>query len=239
MPLWLIALIATGVVGVLAWLVMRGRSAGGAVVGERRLDTVVAWPPTATRILTTAERQAYVTLERALPGHMILAQVPLARFLKVPTRHSYSEWLRRLGTQCADLVVCDMASEVLAVVNVQPPAGTESERARKRLNRMARVLKAAGIPMHVWTDDDLPPPEAAREMILPKPVKSAAAPAASPVTDTRIRPTAPTPFDEIDRDESADERIEMREPPPSTWFDEFNSGPAPLTPGDTDSKRTR
>ena len=116
---------------------------------------------------------------------------------------------------------------------------TESERARKRLNRMARVLKAAGIPMHVWTDDALPSPEAAREMILPKPAKAAATPAAPPVVDTRVRPSAPTPFDEFDRDESTDERIEMREPPPSTWFDEFNSGPAPLAPGDADPKRTR
>jgi hypothetical protein len=190
---------------------------------------VAAWPPTATRILTTAERNAYSTLERALPGYMILAQVPLARFLKVPTRHSYSEWLRRLGTQCADLVVCDMASEVLAVVNVQAPAGSESERARKRLNRMARVLKAAGIPMHVWTDTALPSVETARELLLPKAAAAPAPPAApAPVADTRVRASRPTPFDDLQRDSAQDERIEVREPPPSTWFDEFNSGPAPL-----------
>ena len=28
----------------------------------------------------------------------------------------------------------------------------------------------------------------------------------------------------------ADESVVLREPPPSTWFDEFNSGPAPLPP---------
>jgi hypothetical protein len=164
---------------------------------------------------------------------MILAQVPLARFLKVPTRHSYSEWLRRLGTQCADLVVCDMASEVLCVVNVQAPAGTESDRARKRLNRMARVLKAAGIPMHVWTDSALPSAETAREMLLPQAAAGTTpAPAAAPpVADTRVRPSRPTPFDDLQRDSTQDELIEVREPPPSTWFDEFNSGPAPL-PGD-------
>ncbi len=222
MPIWLIALIATGAVVVLAWLMLRGRAEGGAVIGERRLDTVVAWPPTATRILTTAERQAFGTLERALPDHMILAQVPLARFLKVPTRYSYTEWLRRLGTQCADLVVCDMASEVLAVINVQPPAGTESERARKRLNRMARVLKAAGIPMHVWTDNALPSVEAAREMVMPR---AAASLPAAPAT-------RPGPLDDTNRDGSQDERLEVREPPPSTWFDEFSSAPAPLTGAD-------
>ncbi len=223
MPAWQIALIAVAVVGALAFVWLRGRGPADGTNGDRRLDTVAAWPPTATRILTSAERQAYATLERALPGYMVLAQVPLARFLRVPTRHSYSEWLRRLGTQCADLVVCDMASEVLAVINVQPPAGAESERARKRLNRMGRVLKAAGIPMHVWTDNALPSAEAVREMIMPKPAAAPPAPA---------QPKRPTPLDELDRDESLDERIEMREPPPSTWFDEFNSGPAPLTPGD-------
>jgi len=233
MPAWLIALIAVAAVGLVALVWLRTRAPSDRANGERRLDTVAAWSPTATRILTSAERQAFSTLERALPGHIILAQVPLARFLKVPTRHSYSEWLRRLGTQCADLVVCDMASEVLAVVNVQPPAGAESERARKRLNRMARVLKAAGIPMHVWTDTALPSVEAAREMLLPKAAAAPAAAAApSPVADTRVRPSQPTPFDELDRDESLDERIEMREPPPSTWFDEFNSGPTPLAPGE-------
>jgi hypothetical protein len=226
MPVWLIALIVAAGVGLAAFAWLRGRGPADSTNGERRLDTVAAWPPAATRILTSAERQAYATLERALPGYMILAQVPLARFLKVPTRHSYSEWLRRLGTQCADLVVCDMASEVLAVVNVQPPAGAESERARKRLNRMGRVLKSVGIPMHVWTDNALPSVEAAREMIMPKP---AAAPPA--------QPKRPTPLDEPSRDELPDERVEMREPPPSTWFDEFNSGPAPLAPGDNRSDK--
>lgn len=236
MPDWSIALLAVVVIAALAAWVLRGRSAPVERGKDgNRLDTVIAWPPAATRILTTAERQAYGTLERALPGYMILAQVPLARFLKVPTRYSYAEWLRRMGTQCADLVICDMASEVLAVVNVQPPPGSESERARKRLNRMARVLKAANIPMHVWTDNALPSVEAAREMIMPKVAAAAAAAAPSPVADTRIRPSRPTPFDESDRDSSHDERIEMREPPPSTWFDEFNTGPAPL-PGNGDKR---
>jgi Protein of unknown function (DUF2726) len=237
MPDWLVAVLAVVVVTLLVLVVLRRRASSSSRSNdERRLDTVAAWPPTATRILTSAERQAYTTLERALPGHMILAQVPLARFLKVPTRNSYTEWLRRLGTQCADLVVCDKASEVLAVVNVQPPAGAESERARKRLNRMARVLKAAGIPMHVWTDNALPSVEAAREMVMPKLAATAEQAAPAAVADTRIRSTSPTPFDELDRDESLDERIEVREPPPSTWFDEFNSGPTPLTGG---NKRER
>jgi Protein of unknown function (DUF2726) len=222
----------------LGWLLMRGRSKKKtADDDEDRLDTVAAWPPKTTRVLTTAERLAYSTLVRALPGYMILAQVPLARFLKVPTRHSYSEWLRRLGNQCADLVVCDMASEVIAVVNVQAPAGQVSDRGRKRQNRMARVLKAAEIPMHVWTDNALPSVDTARETLLPRPAGAPEAPTApAPAAAARPNVTRPSPLDEADRDSTQDELIEVREPTPSTWFDEFNSGPAPLPQS---PKRTR
>jgi hypothetical protein len=199
---------------------------------EDRLDTVGGWPPQATRILTTAERLAHEVLIRALPEYLVLAQVPLARFLKVPTRNSYVEWLRRLGNQCADLVVCDKATQVIAVVDVQAPTERSSERARKRLNRMARVLKAAQIPLHVWTEGALPSIEAARATLLPKPPEAAlsAAPAGSaetpPSPTTASKPLSP--FEDFDRDSSSDEIIEALEPPPSTWFDEFNSGPTPL-----------
>jgi hypothetical protein len=220
---------------VVAYVVVRKRARAGTVdeAGDR-LDTVLAWPPKGTRVLNTAERQAYATLVRALPGYLVLAQVPVARFLKVPTRYSYSEWLRRLGSQCADLVVCDMATEVIAVVSVQPPVTDLSDRARKRHTRMARVLKAAEIPLHVWTSTALPSPETARELLLPSVAAAqvhaeARAPAvpAPPAAPTTSRPS---PFDEVERDSSLDERIVMMEPPLSTWFDEFNSGPTPLPP---------
>ncbi len=144
-------LIGLGVVVGVIWLFARRGGPRPTTDSTDRLDTVGGWPPQATRILTTSERLAHDVLLRALPEYLVLAQVPLARFLKVPTRNSYVEWLRRLGNQCADLIVCDKATQVIAVVDVQAPTERASERARKRLNRMARVLKAAGIPLHVWT----------------------------------------------------------------------------------------
>ena len=220
---------------ILAWWLWRRR--GTPLAGSDdadRIDTLAGWPPQATRILTASERLAYGVLLRALPGHLILAQVPLARFLKVPKRNSYAEWLRRLGNQSVDFVVCDMASQVLAVVDVQAPAALASDRARKRLNRMARSLKAAGIPLHVWTENALPSVEAVRETVLPKPVVKEplsnpmplASPAPAPSRNTRD--SGPSPFDETNRDSTQDELIEMREPPPSTWFDDLDSGPTPL-----------
>ena len=225
---WTVTVVTTVVlIGIVWWLRQRSRAARAGEAADR-LDTVADWPPAATRVLTSGERLAYKLLARALPGHMILAQVPLARFLKVPTRHSYSEWLRRLGNQCADLVVCDMASEVIAVVSVEAAARPPGERARKRHTRMARVLKAARIPLHVWADDALPTPDRARELLLPQPIPAPGAGAVQPPAAAdpaqAVAPTAAQP------EGAADEPNDAIEPPPSTWFDEFNSGPIPLRP---------
>ncbi|HET8868891.1 MAG TPA: DUF2726 domain-containing protein, partial [Aquabacterium sp.] len=133
---------------------------------EEALDTLASWEPMATRVLTAAERDAYVVLRKALPEHIVLAQVPLARFIKVPTRNSYSEWLRRAGSLCADLVVCDAASQVIAVVEIRQPASREKERTLRRHSRMDRVLTAARIPVHVWLEGALPGPAVAREAVL-------------------------------------------------------------------------
>lgn len=244
MELWMIALLAV-VALLLAVFVWRRRQAAAALTespaASDRVDTLTGWPPTATRIMTTAERLAYSTLTRGMPGHMVLAQVPLARFLKVPMRNSYTEWLRRMGHQCADLVVCDMASQVIAVVHVQPTTGESSERARKRLSRMKRVLRAAEIPLHTWNEGALPTPEEAQRRILTDPSATAPAPLSSgsiPFDTAAAPPPAaagPAPaerpaytFDDPTRDPTPDEVIEVREPPQSTWFDEFDSRPAPL-----------
>ncbi len=134
------------------------------------LDTVTSWEPTATRVLSTPEREAYQTLRRALPEHMILGQVPLSRFIKVPTRNSYVEWMRRVGSLSADLLVCDAQAQVVAVVEIRQPMGREKERTQKRHARMDRVLEAAGIPVHVWLEGALPGPAVARETILGGPM---------------------------------------------------------------------
>ncbi len=132
-----------------------------------RLDTLAGWPPEPTRILRSSERLAFSTLKLALPGYLILAQVPLARFLSVPKRNSYAEWMRRLGNQCVDFVVCDVTSQVVAVVEVRPPMDHLDDKVRVRLDRVARALKAARISLHVWNEEKLPTIEAAREKLMP------------------------------------------------------------------------
>jgi Protein of unknown function (DUF2726) len=219
--------------------------------GER-LDTLAGWPPEPTRILRSSERLAFSTLKLALPGYLILAQVPLARFLTVPKRNSYAEWMRRLGNQCIDFVVCDVTSQVVAVVEVRPPTDQLDEKVRVRLERVARALKAAKIPLHVWNEEKLPTIEAAREKILPnapavpastrkpQPLATVAAVAGTTLVaeaalaEADLRDAvveggpAVDPFADTDRDWSQGEVIEVREPSTSSWFDELDSVTAEL-----------
>lgn len=193
------------------------------------LDTLMSWHPQATRVMTAPERKAFMALRAGLPEHIILAQVPLARFLKVPTRHSYSEWLRRVGVLCGDIVVCDSVSQVIAVVEVRAPESQENDRARQRHTRMDRVLKAAEIPLHVWREDALPNAVGARNAILGTP---ADAPAGASTKVGRGVP-APTPRTAGTREAAVvveDDGMGRHDPPSSTWFDEMDSAAAPLAP---------
>lgn len=231
------------VVLLLAWLWLRQRGDGSAGRGRRaeraadRIDTVIGWPPQATRVLSTQERIAFSTLIRALPEYMVLAQVPLSRFINVPKRNSYADWLRRIGYQSVDFVICDMSAQVVAVIELQPPQ--QSDRAHKRMTRITRTLKAAQLPLHVWRENSLPSVEVAREALLPRPAATpeptkvaalAAATAAAAASAALPAATAArNPFDDTGRDSTQDEMIELLEPPPSTWFDDLDSDPVPLS----------
>ena len=202
--------------------------------GVDGLDTLMSWHPQATRIMTTPERKAYAALRGGLPEHIILAQVPLARFLKVPTRHSYAEWLRRVGVMCADLVVCDSVSQVIAVVDIRAPEAQEKERTSQRHNRMDRVLEAAGIPLHVWREDALPNAIGARNAILKMPADLPMGAGPAVATRGSPQPARPAVGATVPTLEPAsfvvDDGLEQHDPPSSTWFDDIDSSSVPLAP---------
>lgn len=175
----------------LAWLWQRRRSGRG---GARKqpaesLDTVQSWTPQAVRVLTLPERQAYDLVRKALPGRLVLAQVPLARFISVPTRNSYSDWLSRVGRLSVDLLVCDHSSRVIAAIDIR--SGHESSRAKQRHQRMTEVLKAAGIVVHTWNADALPSVVEARTLFIPS--SAAAEDSVLPAMTAGGQPILPLP----------------------------------------------
>src|SRR4030088_3143240 len=135
-PIWVSVIALLCALPLVWWLAQRQSPSVRPEAPGERLDTLAGWPPEPTRILRSSERLAFSTLKLALPGYLILAQVPLARFLTVPKRNSYAEWMRRLGNQCVDFVVCDVTSQVVAVVEVRPPMDHLDEKVRGRAVRV-------------------------------------------------------------------------------------------------------
>jgi hypothetical protein len=223
------------------WLVRREPSAGTAKQDDR-LDTVTGWPPTSTRVLGAHERLIFNALVRALPDHIVLAQVPLSRFITVPKRNSYADWLRRVGYQCVDFVVCDNAAQTIAVIeleNAQP-----SDRARKRMRRIARTLNAAKVRLLIWDDFSAPTAEVVREAVLPQaPPAREPLSRPMPLSPPEIAPLPPVsvasrvapalsanlqnPFQDTSQEEGEEAMIDLLAPP-STWYDDMDSDPVPL-----------
>jgi uncharacterized protein DUF2726 len=238
MPIEILALLVLVAVVVGGYVMFKRRrtvDTADAVAKRERddLDTVAAWPPEVTRLMSGGERAAHESLVKALPECMIFSQVPLARFIRVPRRHSYAEWLTRVGHLSADFLICDRASLVIGAVSLQ--GMQESERAGRRRARMSRVLKAAGVKVFVWREQAIPTPEAARDQIIQRTgVPDATLPPITIGTPKALRPASAStgsgkiPVPEVLTETTADEP--RREPPPSTWFDDLDSGPTPLDP---------
>lgn len=195
----------------------RQRSAMGRSARQDALDTVADWPPEAARVLSVTERQAFELLKRSLPGFMVLAQVPLSRFVRVPMRRSYNDWLQRVGQLSADLVVCDIGSRVLAVIDIRSPE--ETVRSKRRHERMTRVLKAAGIQVHTWREGDLPSASEVRSVIGAVLVDNAPRP-------TNSRPMPLIPVADIEEILAEGDKFDFgggMEPVASGFFDEIET----------------
>lgn len=132
-----------------AWL-SRLTKPGGARTNDLS-DTVVRWPPTAARVLASAERHAHKCIGQALalehPKGFLLAHVPLHKLVRVPA-HSYREWLSRTGLLTVDFALCDEHGVVRSVV-LMPIADDQARHTRKR-ERLLRVLAATELTVTQW-----------------------------------------------------------------------------------------
>jgi hypothetical protein len=198
-------------------MLLRGRRAPAAPApADDSLDTVQAWPPQAVRVMTLGERQAFEILRRALPGHVILSQVPLSRFISVPTRNPYHLWLQRAGRLAVDLLVCDYSSRAVAAIEVR--TADESQRSAKRHQRLIEVLRAAGVTVHEWNEDDLPAITEARDLFAPKAAK-AEAPAKVDAAGRRLLPVPD--IEEVLAAGDATDYGQL-EPVPSAFYDDLD-----------------
>lgn len=113
--------------------------------------------PSAVRVLTTCEREAYDLVRAALPSHLVMAQVPLVRYLRVHDKRTEDDWLRGLSMLSADILVCDATSRPLVAVEILPP--NPGPKARERHDRMRHLLEGVGVRVIVWQEARLPDAE--------------------------------------------------------------------------------
>jgi hypothetical protein len=210
-----------------ATLRVRTRQRRSHHAASETLDTVADWPPQAVRVLTVSERQAYELLRRALPGYLVLAQVPLSRFISVPRRHAYIDWVQRVGLLSGDLLLCDAGSRVLVVIDVRVPG--ETPRAQRRHRRMQRVLEAAGVHVLTWYDGELPSLQEVRAQLTP--LVGGVAPGGlespsrpMPLQTAQSLAAALAAGDAAARRWTADE---ANEPVPSAFFEDAELAPGP------------
>jgi hypothetical protein len=221
-PLYETALLAAVLLLLTLLFVRRRQAAAPAQPPVDALDTVAAWPPQAVRVMTLPERQAHDLLRKALPrNHVVLAQVPLARFISVPTTHPHTEWLRRVGRLSPDLLVCDGASRIVAAIDIVDADGS-TERSRSRRARVAKVLQAARIPLHAWKADELPGPVEVRRLFMVEATED------SCEVDQAGRELVPVPMaiEQVLADGDAVAYGPGGDPVPSGFFDELDAAPA-------------
>jgi very-short-patch-repair endonuclease len=136
------------------------------------------WPYFAKKPLTPPEQVLYFRLLKALPDHMVLAQVQLSRMLGVKKGNNYQSWLNRINQMSADFVICAKDATVLAVVELDD-SSHQSDRRKAADNKKERALTAAGIKLIRWQARELPDDAVIRSALLPNPsLDPAASPAA-------------------------------------------------------------
>ncbi|HEY8881060.1 MAG TPA: DUF2726 domain-containing protein [Roseateles sp.] len=125
--------IALAALAVLAVAVPLAVAAAKATRGRRATGVLSAMCP-----LTDREQAMYFRLRRALPGHVVLAQVAFSALLTTKDRPTRATFDRKV----ADFVLCDKAFSVLCAIELDD--STHRGREQRDASRDA-MLRKAGI----------------------------------------------------------------------------------------------
>jgi hypothetical protein len=108
--------------------------------------TADEWPVFAKPVLSQNEQAVYAKLVRAMPAHVVLAQVALSQVVGVKKGGNFGAVFNRYNRLVADFVVCRKDFSVLAVVELDD-RHHDHPRRQDADRRKGAVLAAAGIPV--------------------------------------------------------------------------------------------
>jgi len=115
--------------------------------------------------MSQPEQALYHRLVRALPDHIVLAQVQVSRVLGVKKGFRFHEWNNRINRLSYDFVICTKESAVVAAIELDD----KSHEAESRVRTDAKKDKAtqdAGIRMIRWSVSAMPSEAVIREELL-------------------------------------------------------------------------
>lgn len=136
--------------------VLRARSSDATSTGR--------WPFSLRRPLTEPEQVLYFRLCKALPDHIVLAQVGMSRFLSVRRGHNARAWYNRINRMSVDFLVCTKDASVVAAVELDDASHQHPDRVSAD-EKKELALNAAGVRLLRWRVGALPD-EAAIQLAL-------------------------------------------------------------------------
>jgi very-short-patch-repair endonuclease len=113
------------------------------------------WPFYAKRLLSPPEQVLYHRLVRALPEHIVLAQVQVSRVLGVKKGFKFHEWNNRINRLSYDFVVCGKDSTVLGAIELDDKSHESTSRTETD-NKKDRATTSAGLRILRWHVKSLP-----------------------------------------------------------------------------------
>ncbi|MEK6807236.1 MAG: DUF2726 domain-containing protein [Pseudomonadota bacterium] len=119
------------------------------------------WPFYAKKALSSPELVLYFRLCKALPEHIVLAQVGLSRILGVKKGNNFGVWFNRINRMSADFVMCSKDSTVVAVIELDDATHEKADR-RAADTKKDKALSSAGIHIVRWQAKSIPDEAAIR-----------------------------------------------------------------------------
>lgn len=125
------------------------------------------WPLYPKNLLTRPEQVLFHRLTRALPEHIVLAQVQVSRVLGIKKGHNFHRWNNRINRLSYDFVVCNKGSAVVAVIELDDSTHQKSSR-QEADRRKDKATASAGIQMIRWSVKTLPDQAAIQAIFKPE-----------------------------------------------------------------------
>lgn len=147
MSFWVLLVIIIIVVAAL-FIVTKTKKVGGGTSNA-------PWPFYAKKPLSSPELVLYFRLCKALPEHIVLAQVGLSRILGVKKGNNFGEWFNRINRMSADFVVCSKDSTIVAVIELDDASHKRADR-QTADEKKDKALGSAGIRIVRWNVKPMP-----------------------------------------------------------------------------------